>query len=151
MWRMLAGCAALLTLGAPAAAEVYQWTDANGKVHFTDKPPANRPARTLDIPTAPAAKAQKSAPASGNNLKRQQDLLKTLDEEKQVRADKLRKSEEERTRQAQNCTRLREQQRQYNEGGRFYTIDKSGEQVWHTDEEIAQQQQQVNAALERCP
>lgn len=147
MLRLLAGCVALLTLGMPAAAGVYQWTDANGKVHFSDKPPVNRPSRTLDVPGTPAPDTG-SKPAT--SPKHRQDILKTLDEEKQVRAEQQRKNEAERVRQVQNCTRLREQQRQYNEGGRFYTIDKNGEQVWHTDEEITQQQQQVNAALERC-
>jgi glutaredoxin len=33
-----------ITLGA----EVYKWTDKDGKVHFSDKPPADQQAETLD-------------------------------------------------------------------------------------------------------
>jgi len=29
-------------------AEIYKWTDANGKVHFSDKPPANKNVETID-------------------------------------------------------------------------------------------------------
>lgn len=29
-------------------AEIYKWTDANGKVHFSDKPPTNKNVETLD-------------------------------------------------------------------------------------------------------
>lgn len=29
-------------------ADIYKWTDANGKVHFSDKPPANKNVETLD-------------------------------------------------------------------------------------------------------
>lgn len=29
-------------------AEIYKWTDVNGKVHFSDKPPPNENAETID-------------------------------------------------------------------------------------------------------
>ena len=29
-------------------AEIYKWTDVNGKVHFSDKPPTNENAETID-------------------------------------------------------------------------------------------------------
>ena len=44
-WRKAHGSALCLVLGAVAissaamGAEVYKWTDANGQVHFSDKPP----------------------------------------------------------------------------------------------------------------
>ncbi|BCD96577.1 glutaredoxin family protein [Marinagarivorans cellulosilyticus] len=31
-------CAALLCAATCACADIYQWTDANGKVHYTDRP-----------------------------------------------------------------------------------------------------------------
>ena len=38
----------LVSLALPASAEVYKWTDENGKVHFTDKPPTDKPAENID-------------------------------------------------------------------------------------------------------
>jgi len=37
-------CSSLLsaTLSQSTLADIYQWTDENGKVHFSDKPPRDR-------------------------------------------------------------------------------------------------------------
>lgn len=58
-----AACLALLILFAlPAHAEIYKWTDANGKVHYGDQAPASTPTKTLDVkPTQPSG-AQASRP-----------------------------------------------------------------------------------------
>jgi hypothetical protein len=43
---------ALLALSWPAAAQVYKWTDENGKVHYGDKPQGTKPATTVKGPAA---------------------------------------------------------------------------------------------------
>lgn len=43
--------AGLLVL--PATAEVYQWRDADGKVHFSDKKPQTRPAQVISASLQP--------------------------------------------------------------------------------------------------
>lgn len=42
---------ALVVLIVPmlTAAEVYRWTDDQGRVHFGDRPPGNRPSETVDV------------------------------------------------------------------------------------------------------
>ncbi|HVL36667.1 MAG TPA: glutaredoxin family protein [Burkholderiales bacterium] len=52
--RMLIG-AVLLTMALPSAAQLYRWTDASGRTHFTDTPPP---------PTAKSVQ-KRSAPAGG--------------------------------------------------------------------------------------
>ncbi|MEW6981236.1 glutaredoxin domain-containing protein [Colwelliaceae bacterium 6471] len=37
-----------ITISWTATAEIYKWTDENGKVHFSDKQPTNKDAETLD-------------------------------------------------------------------------------------------------------
>ncbi|HLF98718.1 MAG TPA: glutaredoxin domain-containing protein [Methylococcaceae bacterium] len=44
-FRLPMSCAALLALFAcslPAVAEIYRWTDPSGKVHYTERKPADR-------------------------------------------------------------------------------------------------------------
>lgn len=43
--------AALAAAGSVGAAGVYKWTDADGRVHFSDNPPANSDAEELKIRT----------------------------------------------------------------------------------------------------
>ena len=53
--------AATLLLSPMVQAQVYKWTDTDGKIHYGNQPPANgQPAQTLDIPSQPT-------PASGVN------------------------------------------------------------------------------------
>jgi hypothetical protein len=40
---------------ATSAAGIYKWQDADGKTHFSDKPPPDVEAETIKAPTAPAA------------------------------------------------------------------------------------------------
>jgi glutaredoxin len=45
----LALCAALAALTAPAQADIYKWTDSNGKTHFSDAAPAEHKAQTITL------------------------------------------------------------------------------------------------------
>jgi hypothetical protein len=40
--------AAVLFGLTPAAAEIFKWTDENGKVHFGDRPPGEREVEKID-------------------------------------------------------------------------------------------------------
>lgn len=45
----LALCAALIVQTPPALAEIYKWTDSNGKTHFSDAAPAEHKAQTITL------------------------------------------------------------------------------------------------------
>jgi hypothetical protein len=40
---------AVLALASAAAADVFKWTDASGKVHYGDRPPEDAKAQKLEI------------------------------------------------------------------------------------------------------
>jgi glutaredoxin len=61
----IAVCLIALVLAAPAAAEIYRWTDERGQVHYSDQPPpANIKAMTrIAVPNAaPAGEAAVARP-----------------------------------------------------------------------------------------
>ncbi|MYM25873.1 DUF4124 domain-containing protein [Duganella sp. FT135W] len=45
----------LLMLALPAHAQMYKWTDANGRVHYSDRPQDGVAAKPLQVENAPAA------------------------------------------------------------------------------------------------
>ena len=45
----------LVWMGNVSAGEVYKWTDAQGHVHFGDRPPDAAAARLQEVPVAPAS------------------------------------------------------------------------------------------------
>jgi glutaredoxin len=48
--RGLASCLSLLVAAAaPLSADMYKWTDENGKVHYSDSPPPGKKAKKLDL------------------------------------------------------------------------------------------------------
>jgi hypothetical protein len=60
----------LLVLAAPATAELYKWTDSNGRVHFSDTAPAQKQkAEVLKAPVAipPGAPSSPAATAPGTD------------------------------------------------------------------------------------
>ena len=53
MWHSIVLTTALL-LSLTLQAQVYKWTDTDGKTHYGNQPPANgQPTQTLDIPSQP--------------------------------------------------------------------------------------------------
>lgn len=57
----VAACVALTVLPLTAAADIYQWTDADGVVHFTNRPSGN--------PTAKVYMKSSAASAAGNAVR----------------------------------------------------------------------------------
>lgn len=71
------------TLSFNSMAEIYTWTDKNGKVHFSDKPISDEKVTTIK----PSKNNNISKPVSGNS-QWQQDYNKT----KQAKAEKAQKN-----------------------------------------------------------
>lgn len=65
---LVLACALVATL--PAHAQLYKWTDANGKVHYSDRPQDGTNASALNVPrSAPST----TAPAAGRDDWRERD------------------------------------------------------------------------------
>ncbi len=83
-------------LAAPAAAELYQWTDDNGKVHFSDQQPANGKARAIPKPeplrTGTGAAPKPLSPEAQADAKREQEAAADNAREKQRRCNSARES-----------------------------------------------------------
>ena len=153
----------VMLLAAPAVAEIYQWKDADGNVHFTDQPPVNQKSDTVNIRTAPASGAPaSSAPASAATAastpaaatespqERQKKMLKIMDEDRAAKNEAAKKTGDEQRKRQMDCARLKDQQRQFAQGGRYYTVDSKGERIYKNDDEIAKQREKVNNALKKC-
>jgi hypothetical protein len=86
-------CAAAQVAGAE---DIYRWVDAEGRVHYGDKPPPES-AERIDVSPAPAAD-----PGLGERRERGERLSDVLTEER-----KAREEERESTRQAAEARRAK--------------------------------------------
>ena len=96
---------ALFLLPLPVVAQVYSWKDADGRIHYSDQPPAAKAkgARTLSADQAPDGEIDRA---------RQQNADKRLSAAEKAKADKeaAEKAGKERAdeeRRAANCERTR--------------------------------------------
>lgn len=53
------------TSGNAIATEVYRWTDANGVVHYGDKPPDGQTTQTINVTEPPRSSATEAYPGPG--------------------------------------------------------------------------------------
>jgi len=142
-----------LCLALPAMAQMYKWVDANGEVHYSDRPPpSNVKTETLRMPAeaaaAPAAAPAASAGKTGAQKNEAKAGPKSLAEEDQAfrkrqadaakaQAEHARKEAEAR-KKAEYCKSAKAALANLELGGRQVRINDKGERVFLTDEEIAQ-------------
>lgn len=72
----------LLLLALPAHAQLYKWTDANGTVHYSDRPQDGAAAKPLQAESAPVV-----ASSSGDNW-RERERISRQNRERQAQAER---------------------------------------------------------------
>jgi hypothetical protein len=119
-----------ILLSAPASAGVYKWTDAQGNVHFGDRPPAQG-AEQIKVPKSSPSTP---APDSMERLRTQQRMLEIYredrDKEKQAKAEKRRQRKVLKARCAAARDRLHTYQRSL-----LYDLTAEGERRFLSDSE----------------
>ena len=146
-WLLLALMSGAWLAASPVAAETYKWTDAEGKVHYSDQPPpANVKEQVMVKPRKPSASTaapaptEKGAPAAKAKtyLEQEADFKK-----RQVEAAEREAAEKKKTDEAaekkQNCEQARAQLRSSQAGGRVTRTNAQGEREYLNDAQISQE------------
>lgn len=129
--RRLAALAFALAAQGAMAEGVYKWTDAQGRVHFGDRPPGE----AASVPIAPPATAPSTAPSDAERAARRQRLLDMYRDErleKEEREAKQKADEEERR---QRCAHAKDRLDRYERSGRIYDPQPNGERRYLSDGE----------------
>lgn len=132
--------ACAFVLSTPALAQLYKWVDKDGRVTYSDQPPAAQVSKQLNIgtgttgpvgtgTTGPAAAAPRSALERDKELEKGRLQAKGKAEEA---AALERKAEINR----ENCDRAKAYLRTVTAGGRIATYDSEGERVIFDDAQI---------------
>ncbi|HET9762704.1 MAG TPA: DUF4124 domain-containing protein, partial [Casimicrobiaceae bacterium] len=82
---------ALLAAAGAAGAATYKWTDENGKVHYSDKAPADAPAGTTVLDKQGRALKKIEAPPSPDELKAKAEQEQRARTEAREREEQARK------------------------------------------------------------
>jgi Domain of unknown function (DUF4124) len=139
-----------LCVALPASAQMYKWVDANGKVHYSDKPPPSnvkteRLREAAPAPTAPGAneakdEAKKDGTKAGPKTTAEQEQAFRKRKAEEAKAQDKQAEEEKIARdKAENCRRAKAAAANLEMGGRQMRVDSQGERVFLTDEQIAEE------------
>lgn len=103
----------------PALAEIYKWTDANGKVHYSDKAAGNR--QPIRVP--------KSAPVDPEANTKLQQFRNQLGSRKQIDEEKAESEQKLAAEQQTKCKQVRDRLKGFEEFGKIVQM-KDGERIY---------------------
>jgi hypothetical protein len=133
-----------------SSAALYKWTDANGRVVYSDQPPPaslNLNAERLNAPPPPAnPNALKDMASKDAELKKRQ-----LDRAED--AKKAEKSRADADRRTDSCSQLRGQVRLLASGDAVYRANEKGERVYMDDATKRRERERIEALIRdnNCP
>lgn len=136
---------ALAASGAALAGDIYKWVDAEGNVHYEDRP-IGAQAERLAIQSQPTDRAAVAAQlrASAEARAKAQEA-KDAEMADQPTADELRAAAEEK---AQKCSDYRQRLQKMLTSRRLYREDESGERVYLDEAQMQTARDQVQSQVE---
>lgn len=115
----------------PATAEVYKWTDADGRVHFGDRPPPGD-AETVQLP---AAATDTPAALPAQRLDQQRRLLRAYDEERRQKRDARAQAQRDAEERRRRCAEARDDLHNREVAGGLYRLGPDGQREFLNDAE----------------
>jgi 2-polyprenyl-6-methoxyphenol hydroxylase-like FAD-dependent oxidoreductase len=147
-WRLgvnLTLIVVLMSLALQLQAEVYQWVDEQGRVHFSDRP-------NEDGSTGIKIKEQQDAPTSDGPSERQQKMQRMLDvyaEERAEREEAKQKQQAELKKRKQYCARAKDRYNSHTRATGIYNLGSDGERRYLSEEERARHIKQLKSDIAR--
>jgi hypothetical protein len=130
--------AMLSVLACAAQAEIYRWTDANGKVHFSDQPVAHQKAEKVAVKTQTAGKPDPELEAYRQQAREQ---IRIADEERQAQFKAAEAAKPAVSQQ--QCAQAKDTLRSSMAASMHYDLDKNGNRVYSSSAEIEAYREKV--------
>lgn len=132
----------LLLLGAAAqAGDIYRWTDAQGRTHYGDRPPANGAEKIVE-PPPPSALSPDEVNAKLEAIRAQRQ---TAAEERALAKEAQAKAAAEQKQRATECAAARRQRDTLQAAQRIRDADGN----WYTGEQRLQKMRELEAAIRK--
>ncbi len=138
--------ACLLFQTLPLEAAVYQWTDEQGRVHFSDRP-ASESAVEMKLPADPPNAGRQAIPAE--RQRRRQRLLDVYEQERMEKREAEAKEKRQRELRQRRCLKARTDYENSNRAGSLYEHLPGGERRFLSREERERYIVRLKAEVER--
>jgi Domain of unknown function (DUF4124) len=119
----------VLALSSHAQAELYKWTDGQGKVNYSDQPPS---VNAQTIKASPAGQAETTTQATQALDAQDQAYQKRLKDAEDARVKADKEAEQARV-QRENCDKARNNLSTLQNTPRVYTTNPAGQRVYMDD------------------
>ena len=135
---------AMLLAASSASAQMYKWTDKDGKVRYGDAPPPGAKTSSVKAPASGAA----PAPASAAGDAKKKGPLTAAEQEQEFRkrrqegdkaGKKIEQEQQAKSAKSENCMRTKEHLATLKSGQRLARIDASGERYFMDENQVAQE------------
>ena len=135
--------------GGAMANEIYKWTDAEGNVHYRDRPSGEPSEVRLGIaskPTDKSALAEQQDSFAAAQARRAESKAAAADAAKAAEAEAQAAAEKQK-----RCDGYRKSLQRYSEARRLYKEGPDGERTYLDEEETLKARQQLEAHIaENC-
>ncbi len=126
-----------------ATAEIYRWTDAQGRVHFGEKPGTSE---AEQVEVKPQVVERDDA-----TRQREERTRQFYDARREEKATSDARASQARAERAQECSKLRDSLARIQEGGRYFRRDEKGERTYYSDEQVEAARGRLSSRIaERC-
>jgi hypothetical protein len=132
-----------LLVPALASAEIYRWTDAQGRVHFSEKP-AGKGAEQVEV--KPQVVERDDA-----TREREQRTQQYFDARRDEKAQSQARASAARAERSKECQELRSNLESIQRDQRYFVIDKDGNKNYVEADEIDAARSRLSSHIaERC-
>ena len=126
---ILAAILALTMVATPATADVYKWVDAEGKVHYGDRPPSSgQESQSLSLTPPPGRDGEQR-----ERSRRQRRLLDAFEAERAEQGEA--EAAEAKRERAHRCEQARRALVNFERANIVYTTEDNGTRTYLSDEE----------------
>jgi hypothetical protein len=138
----------LAVIGFTAQAEIYKWTDAQGRVHYGDRPGGDN-AQAMPVAPAPEATGQTAVESAAQRAQRRQRMLDIYREERAEKEAAREQARQELNKTKENCRRARLEYDRFSKSRLIYDYEDNGERRYLSDKEREGYVESLRQAVER--
>ncbi len=135
---------ALLTTGTTFAAEIYKWVDADGSIHYGDRPSGDLTEQRMAIESRPTDPARIQQEIQARQEIEAQAAELAAQEPRGPTREELRAQAQQRT---QKCNMYRERMDRFTNSRHLYREDTDGERVYLDEMEMQEARSKVQGQV----
>jgi len=111
----------------PVSAEVYKWTDAQGRVHYGDRAP-DQDVKPMDID--PHSNSSSGVADDAQRQENTRRLLRAFEEENRIKQEQQRQQQAQASKRKKRCAEARDRRSRYRDARALYDFDKQGKRYF---------------------